>query len=274
MRRSKSPQLSPSEFRRTLARVLPALAGVDAITLGGLDRVKVQHKADGSEVTSADHAGERWLRRQLRRAWPADAIIGEEFGGALTDSGRCWTIDPIDGTASYALGLPVYGTLLGLLIDGVPVLGFISVPGLGEVTYAATGHGCWLRKGGRRARRVQVSQPRPLPRAQVSLTSFKASDLARPPGRWRVTALARQAGRMRFVGDCLQYALLCRGALDAAIDPLMNPWDIAPLVPCVLEAGGCVSSLAGDTGDVVRSRSFVAATSTALRRAICRAMSG
>ena len=273
MPRLSAPSLSAREFRATLARVLPALAAADAITLGGLDRVRVLHKADGSEVTAADRATERMLRRHIRRFWPTDAIIGEEFGGELRESGRCWTIDPIDGTSSYALGLPVYGTLLALLLDGTPVFGCISVPGLDELTFAASGHGCWLRKGGRRPRRVHVARPRPLHLAQVSLTSFKASDLVRPPGRWRITALAPHAGRMRFVGDCLQYALVCRGALDAAVDPLMNPWDIAPLVPCVLEAGGCVSSLSGVTHEVVRSRSFVAASGDALRRAICRQLS-
>ena len=182
MRRYAAPALSAREFRATLAYVLPALAAADAITLGGLNRVRVRHKPDGSEVTAADHAAERLLRRQIRAASPGDAIVGEEFGGALVGSGRCWTIDPIDGTASYALGLPVYGTLLALLLDGTPVFGCISIPGLAELTFAATGHGCWLHKSGRRARRVHVARPRSLDQAQVSLTSFKETDLISPRG--------------------------------------------------------------------------------------------
>jgi histidinol-phosphatase len=101
------------------------------------------------------------------------------------------------------------------------------------------------------------------------LTSFKASDLARRPGRWRISRLARAAGRMRLVGDCVQYALLCRGELDAAVDPLMHPWDIAPLEICVREAGGSCSDLAGRARDVVNASSFVAASSPGLRRSIC-----
>jgi histidinol-phosphatase len=270
VRRPTPPSLSPREYRSLLARVLPAITAADAITLGKLSRVRAWHKADGSEVTAADHAAERVLRRHIGAAWPRDAILGEEFGGTLVEAGRCWTIDPIDGTASYVLGLPVYGTLLALLVDGTPVFGCISVPGLAEITYAATGHGCWWRHGGRRAQRVHVARPQALGDAQVSLTSFRDCDLGRPAGKWRISALAPHVGRMRFVGDCLQYALVCRGALDAAIDPRMNPWDIAPLVPCVLEAGGAVGDLAGARGNVLHSRSFVAASSEALRRQIVR----
>jgi fructose-1,6-bisphosphatase/inositol monophosphatase family enzyme len=89
----------------------------------------------------------------------------------------------------------------------------------------------------------------------------------------RLSELLRSVGRLRLVGDCVQYALLCRGAIDAAVDPAMNPWDIGALVPCVLEAGGSVSDLAGRTSNVVECRSFVAASSTGLRRAICNQVS-
>jgi histidinol-phosphatase len=254
----------------TLARVFAALADVDAITLGHLHRVKIRHKADGSEVTVADRAGERLLRRHLRAAWPRDAVLGEEYGGNLVRDGRCWLLDPIDGTASYVLGLPMFGTLVSLLIDGEPVFGCIHLPALRETTYAARGFGCWLTRDGARPRRVRVSATRALSIAKVGLTSFKESDLARRPGAWRLTDLVRATGRPRLVGDCVQYALLCRGAIDAAVDPLMNPWDIGALAPCVLEAGGSVSDLNGETARIVEHRSFVAASTSSLRRAICR----
>jgi histidinol-phosphatase len=264
------PRLTARELSATLPRVFAALADVDAITLGHLHRVKIRHKADGSEVTVADKAGERLLRRHLRAAWPRDAVLGEEYGGNLVRHGRCWLLDPIDGTASYVLGLPMFGTLVSLLIDGEPVFGCIHLPALRETTYAARGFGCWLTRGGARPRRVCVSAVRTLSSAKVGLTSFKQSDLARRPGAWRLTDLVRSAGRLRLVGDCVQYALLCRGVIDAAVDPLMNPWDIGALAPCVLEAGGCVSDLNGETTRIVERRSFVAASTSSLRRAICR----
>ena len=253
----------------TLAKIRTALAASDRIILGHLHRVRIGRKADGSEVTVADRGAERVLRRHLAAAWPDDPVLGEEYGGTLAASGRCWLIDPIDGTASYVLGLPMFGTLVSLLIDGEPVFGCIHLSALAETTYAARGLGCWQSRRGGRARRVHVGRATPLAKAQVGLTSVKESDLARSGGPWQLSALARSAGRLRLVGDCVQYALLCRGALDAAIDPLMKPWDIGALAVCVREAGGSVSSLTGTTRELVRQSSFVAASSPALRRAIC-----
>jgi histidinol-phosphatase len=257
------------EFDEILAMLLPALRSVDRITLGTQHRAAVSRKPDGSEVTTADRATERLLRRTIGQAFPGDAIVGEEFGGELPRRGRCWLVDPIDGTASYVLGLGTFGTLVALVVDDEPVFGCIHLPAMHETTYAGTGLGCWLRRGAARPRRVHVAPPRKFTEANTGLTSYKASDLARRAGPWRLSALLPVIGRVRLVGDCVQYALLCRGELDAAIDPLMNPWDIAPLVVCVREAGGSVGDLHGRTRGVVRSRSFVAASTARLRRAIC-----
>jgi histidinol-phosphatase len=269
-RSAPRPALSAREFRDTLATVRAALAASDKITLGHYQRVRFSHKADGSEVTVADKGGERMLRRHLAAAWPRDPVLGEEYGGSLVRTGRCWLIDPIDGTASYVLGVPMFGTLVSLLVDGEPVFGCIHLSALKETTYGARGLGCWLSRDGGRARRVRVGPSRPLAAAQVGLTSFKESDLARRPGPWRIQELAREASRLRLVGDCVQYALVCRGALDAAIDPLMNPWDIGPLAVCVTEAGGSVSDLNGEQTKLIERRSLVAASSEALRAQICR----
>jgi len=268
------PRLTPKELRELLPIVFAALAAADEITLGLLHKVKIRHKADGSEVTAADKGTERLLRRRLADAWPEDAVLGEEYGGTLVRSGRCWLLDPIDGTASYVLGLPMWGTLVSLLIDGEPVFGCIHLAALHETTYAARGHGCWLTRKGSRPRRVRVGAHRPLKLAQVGLTSVKESDLAQRAGPWRLSELARAAGRLRLVGDCVQYALLCRGVLDGAIDPLMKSWDIGALAPCVIEAGGSISDLRGESTDLVGRTSLVAASSPALRRAICARVSG
>jgi histidinol-phosphatase len=265
-----APRLSPRELRSTHSHIFAALKESDAIILGHLHRAKIRHKADGSEVTVADRAAERLLRRRLKEAWPQDEVTGEEYGGALARHGRCWLLDPIDGTASYVLGLPMFGTLVSLLIDGEPVFGCIRLSALGETTYAARGFGCHLRRDGGRPKRVRVAPPRPLRQAQVGLTSFKVSDLTRHAGPWRLSQLARSAGRMRIVGDCVQYALLCRGMLDAAVDPLMKPWDIGALAICVLEAGGSVSDLNGIDAHLVERTSLVAASSAPLRREICQ----
>lgn len=269
--RSPSSSLSRREFGVTMTALFAALQESDEIILGGLHRVRAGRKADGSEVTRADKDAERILRACLATAWPGDEIHGEEYGGTLSDRGRCWLVDPIDGTASYVLGIPMFGTLIALLIEGLPVLGCIHLPALGETTYAATGQGCWLLRAGGRPRRVRVGAPRPLSEAKVSMTSVKENSWYAKPGGAEVARLARAVGRLRMAGDCVQYALLCRGALDAAVDPFMKPWDIAALVPCVTEAGGVISDLHGDSSRLLERTSIVAANSGQLRDEIVRA---
>jgi histidinol-phosphatase len=267
----RMPRLSAREFRSLVSIVGATLKKSDAIVLSHPGTARPALKPDGSEVTVADQRAERLLRRLLRAAWPKDAVFGEEYGGQMVLQGRCWLVDPIDGTASYALGLPMFGTLLALLVEGEPVFGCIHLPALRETTLAATGHGCWYSQAERRARRVHVAAPRPLSQAKLGMTIVKEHRWRARPGAAEVTALAYKAGRLRQVGDCVQYALLCRGVLDAAIDPFMRPWDIGALVPCVLEAGGSISDLQGETGRILARTSIVAASSSALRREICRA---
>jgi histidinol-phosphatase len=265
------PRLSSREFRSLQSRISAMLKKSDAIVLGYLDAARSRRKRDGSEVTVADQQAERLLRRELRTAWPTDAIFGEEYGGRLVRQGRCWLLDPIDGTASYVLGMPMFGSLLSLLIEGEPVFGCIHLPALRETTFAASGHGCWHSHAQRAARRVHVAAAPPLSQARVGLTNIKERRWLTRPGAAEAARLARKVGRPRLVGDCVQYALLCRGVLDAAVDPFMKPWDIAALVPCVLEAGGCISDLQGETSRILERTSIVAASSNVLRRQICRA---
>jgi histidinol-phosphatase len=265
------PTLSSREVRSLVSRVSAMLKKSDAIVLAHLDAGRSRRKSDGSEVTVADRRAERLLRRQLRTAWPTDAIFGEEYGGRIVPHGRCWLLDPIDGTASYVLGMPMFGSLLSLLMDGEPVFGCIHLPALRETTFAAIGHGCWHARAQRRPRRVHVAASPPLSRAKVGLTGVKERGWLAQPGAAQAATLARKVGRLRLVGDCVQYALLCRGVLDAAVDPFMKPWDIAALVPCVLEAGGSISDLQGESSRILERTSIVAASSSALRREICRA---
>jgi histidinol-phosphatase len=265
-------KLTRLEFKTLLSTVFAALEGSDAIVMRHLNRVSSARKSDGSEVTIADKAAERLLRRRLRMAWPTDPVFGEEYGGALVSRGRCWLVDPIDGTASYVLGMPMFGTLIALIIDGEPVFGCIHLPALRETTYAAVGHGCWLVRSGGRPRRVHVAKSRALADAKVGMTSFKERSWLDQSGAREVAELAFKVGRLRMVGDCVQYPLVCRGVLDGAVDPLMKPWDIAAIVPCILEAGGALSDLEGRTEGIITCGSMVAASSDGLRREICLAV--
>src|ERR1035438_5701990 len=180
---NSKPRLFAREVRAILPRVFAALAEADAITLGHLHKVKILHKADGSEVTVADRAAERLLRRHLRAAWPRDAVLGEEYGGNLARVARCWLLAPIDGTASYVLGLPMFGTLVSLLIDGEPVFGCIRLPALKETTYAARGFGCWLARDGARPRRVRVAARTAISAGSVGVRRVVVGDVAGVRGR-------------------------------------------------------------------------------------------
>ncbi len=271
MNTGSMPVLTQRELKTLLPTVFAALAASDAIVMRQFTRIDPTRKSDGSEVTSADRAAERQLRRSLRAAWPADPVHGEEYGGVLARTGRCWLIDPIDGTASYVLGMPMFGTLIALIVDGQPIFGCIHLPALRETTYAASGHGCWMFRPGARPRRVHVAKPRRLQSAKVGMTAFKERKWLDQSGAREVAALAAKVGRLRMVGDCVQYPLVCRGVLDAAIDPRMKPWDIAAVAPCILEAGGAISDLEGNTSRIIDRHSIVAASSDALRRQICRA---
>lgn len=263
-------RLSVREFRRTLRVVEDALRSSDDVILGAFGRVRVERKADGSEVTAADRGAERALRTALHRAFPGDAFSGEEHGGARPRSGWGWVVDPIDGTASFVLGLPTFGTLVARTFDGEPVFGVVHLPALKETTFAAAGQGCWFRRDGGRARRVRASSVTALAQAAVGVTTLSGTELARSPGRWRFAPVLSAAGRVRPIADCLQYALLCRGLLDAALDPVMKPWDIAALVPCVREAGGAIAPLGGAYESIIEAGSLAAAATPALLREIQR----
>lgn len=264
------PHLSRREFRDLVPTITAALEKSDAVILHYLHRARASRKSDGSEVTIADRKAERVLRAALHKSWPRDPVLGEEYGGEIVRRGRCWLVDPIDGTASYVLGMPMFGTLISLLIDGEPVFGCIHLPALRETTYAAVGQGCWLSREGGKGRRVHVAQPRPLSQAKVGMTIVKERAWLKRPGAREVIEIAQRSGRLRNVGDCVQYSLLCRGALDAAIDPFMKPWDVGALVPCVREAGGSIGDLDGETAQIIDRRSIVAASCERLRREITR----
>lgn len=228
----------------------------------------VDWKPDGSEVTVADRAAERAIRDRLAVDRPADGVLGEEHGERPPAAGnrRRWVVDPIDGTAAFALGLPTFGTLVALLDGDDPVVGVIHLPSLGESTYAARGLGCWWRRGDGEPERVRAARPVPLAEADASTTGSHSSDIQAKPGEtpYRLSALIRSVRKFHFIGDCLQHALVCRGRLHLAIDTLMSPWDIAALVPCVVEAGGAVANLEPSDRGIVHGGGLVSASDPAL----------
>lgn len=239
--------------------------------LEGFRRSVVSHKADGTEVTDADRRAEEVIREFLMRRFPDHAILGEEFGGHEGRAGRKWVIDPIDGTASFTLGSPMFGTLIGLLHGADPVVGVMHFPALRETVYAARGLGCWFVLDGGDPERVRVAVAEGMSEAVILGPSDFS--LGSPDDREReyrsMLPLVRRARKFRVGGDCVRYGLVCRGIAHAAIDLLVYPWDIAAVVPCVEEAGGVASTVEGERDGIVFGGSLVAASAPALLREVC-----
>src|SRR5262249_39813105 len=147
---------------------------------------------------------------------PDDGILGEEFGTA-GDAARQWIVDPIDGTSNYLRGVPVWGTLIALAVDGDPVVGVVSSPALGKRWWAAAGGGAWMSDApGAEPRRLQVSQVSDLRQASISFQSIAQWDQAGYLDR--LVALTRSVWRDRAYGDMWSYMLLAEGVLDAVAE--------------------------------------------------------
>ncbi len=232
--------------------------------------VTVAHKEDGSEVTEADRGAEKLLRQRIAERYPEHAVLGEEFGGdRVSDAEHLWLLDPVDGTASFAIGLPLFGTLIGYLRRGTACVGVIGAHALGETVYAAPGQGCWYQSGKNNPKRVRTSSVSDPSRAFVVSTSLERTDLdpLDPKASICLSSLYRQARRFRWSGDCINYALLCQGLVDVAMDTRVNAWDVAAVAPCVREAGGFLTSLDGNE-DVVWQPNLVASANPTLHQRV------
>ncbi|MFT4258430.1 MAG: inositol monophosphatase family protein [Microbacterium sp.] len=226
-----------------LALALRLADAADAESLPRFDSADLQisTKADNSHVTDADLATERAIRAIIEAERPADGVFGEEFG-AQGDTHRQWIIDPIDGTANYLRGVPLWGTMIALAIDGVPQVGVVSMPALGRRWWASAGDGAWTATDAG-PRRLHVSQVASLDDASVSFQSIAQWAAA---GRTaELLALAERVWRDRAYGDVFSYMMLAEGHLDMVAEFDVKEYDIAAAVPIVREAGGRMTSFEG-----------------------------
>ncbi|ORW10185.1 histidinol-phosphatase [Mycobacterium kyorinense] len=231
-----------------LAVALALADRADAVTLarfGALD-LQVDTKPDLTPVTDADRAVETELREALARERPDDSIVGEEYGGSTTFTGRQWVVDPIDGTKNFVRGVPVWASLVALLDDGVPRVGVVSAPALQRRWWAATDAGAFATVGDSAPRRLSVSSVAELSAASLSFSSL--SGWAQLGLRDRFVALTDDVWRVRAYGDFWSYCLVAEGAVDIAAEPEVSVWDLAALDVLVREAGGTFTSLDGTAG--------------------------
>jgi len=197
-----------------------------------------ERKADNSFVTVADREAERHMRACIEEAFPDDSILGEEEGEKSGSSNRRWVIDPLDGTYSFVHGVPLYGVLIGVEIAGEPILGVVNLPVLSELVYAGRGLGCFWN--GEPAR---VSSTPSLDQALLLATDFGECGLY---GFGSVTeSLQRQVQARRTWGDAYGHVLVATGRADIMLDPAMEVWDCAALLPILEEAGGTFTDWRG-----------------------------
>ncbi|WP_123024182.1 histidinol-phosphatase [Mycolicibacterium stellerae] len=228
-----------------LALALEMADAADALTLdrfGALD-LRVDTKPDLTPVTDADQSAEELLRSALAAHRPDDSVFGEELGGTPAFSGRQWVLDPIDGTKNYVRGVPVWCTLIALLVDGAPVVGVVSAPALGRRWWAGAGEGAFTSFGDAK-RRISVSGVDDLASASLSFSDLTGWG----DRRSRFLDLTDEVWRVRAYGDFWSHCLVAEGAVDIAIEPDLHPWDLAPLDILVREAGGTFTNFHGDPG--------------------------
>jgi histidinol-phosphatase len=243
------------DLRAELEFALRLADAADEASMSRFDApdLEVATKADASHVTEADLATERAIRALLEAERPDDGVFGEEYG--ITGSTqRQWIIDPIDGTANYLKGIPMWTTLIALAIDGVPRVGVASQPAIGRRWWAATGLGAWTNTPAGEPRRLSVSSVDSVAGSSVSFQSI---------GQWRdageLDALERLTAavwRDRGYGDAWPYMLLAEGRLEFVAEFGVKEYAIAALVPIVTEAGGRFTSYTG--ADSLSERSSLA----------------
>jgi histidinol-phosphatase len=239
------------EFTHKLA---DAADKISMSRFGALD-LKIETKPDLTPVSDADKSVEQELRKQIANYSPQDSIIGEEFGH---DGGgnREWILDPIDGTKNFVRGVPFWGTLIGLRVDGEMTTGMVSAPALGRRWFGAMGLGSFLQtktNSFQSERKLQVSKVSKLEDAYLGYSS---------QDRWEKKSqeeefekLLKKVWRARGFGDFIIHMMVAEGSLDLAMEPSLAIWDMAALIPIIREAGGNVTSL--NNGDPLIEKSLV-----------------
>ncbi|WP_394280339.1 inositol monophosphatase family protein [Microbacterium sp.] len=238
-----------------LALALRLADEADRVSMQRFDApdLDIETKADATYVTEADLATERAIRALLEAERPGDGVFGEEFGSS-GDAVRQWIIDPIDGTSNYLKGIPMWATLIALVVDGVPRVGVVSQPALARRWWGATGLGAWTTTPAGEERRISVSDVSSLDGASVSFQSIAQWDEA---GRSdALLRLSRAVWRDRGYGDAWPYMLLAEGRLEFVAEFDVKEYDIAAHVPIILEAGGRFTDIEGV--ESVASRSSLA----------------
>jgi len=200
--------------------------------------VDVTFKGDASPVTIADQEAEQHLRKNIMQYFPDHGILGEEYGAHQPKSDIQWILDPIDGTQSFIHGIPLYTTLVGILVKGQPIIGIVYAPAMNELLEAGIGLGA----------RLNGSTTSVRPCKQISDASVLTTDLnniRKYDFETAHNAIMRECRVHRTWGDAYGHLMVATGRADLMIDPILNLWDAAPLTPILKEAGGIFMDRSG-----------------------------
>jgi histidinol phosphatase-like enzyme (inositol monophosphatase family) len=218
-------------------------------------------------VTEGDRAGESVMRNLIKQSFPAHGILGEEFGAENTEADYVWVLDPIDGTRAFISGIPVWGTLIGLTRQGVPVYGMMNQPFTGE-RYSGDGRKARY-EGPNGPRTLRTRQLTSLAEATLMTTSPHLFGAAEKPAYQRVESAVRLA---RYGCDCYAYCMLAAGHVDLVVESGLKPYDIVALIPIIEGAGGIVTSWTG--GSAAQGGTILAAGNKALHEAALALLNG
>ena len=226
-------------------------------------------------VTEADRAGERAIRALIEREFPDHGILGEEYGETPGRAPYRWIIDPIDGTRGFMTGQPVWGTLIGCLKNGDPVLGLIDQPYTRERAVATAAGARWRTPHDDEA----LMRVRACTRIEDAvLCTTDPRMFPEGPAADAFRALGKRCRMLRFGGDCYNYALLALGQIDLVVEAGLAPYDVLPLVPVIEAAGGILTDWAGQrlTGsyDFSTGANVVAAGDVYVHAAVLDILSG
>jgi histidinol phosphatase-like enzyme (inositol monophosphatase family) len=211
--------------------------------------IAVDNKLQGGfdPVTEADREAERAIRALLAERFPDHGVIGEELDDKPATGRFSWIIDPIDGTRAFIAGVPVWGTLLGLLVDGRAVAGLMAQPFIGEVFLSLPGEARYYR--GKNGIDLRVSTVTELAKAKLTTTSpdLFLRHMQNHEGEW--SAVRDRAMTVRYGLDCYGYCLLAAGHIDLVVEAGLKNVDIAPLIPIIRNAGGVVTDWEGGAAE-------------------------
>ena len=228
-----------------LAFALELADEADGITLPAFRAGAVaETKADGTPVTVADTGTEQTLRHRINQTYPDHSILGEEFGEQDATGGARWIIDPIDGTASFARGISIWATLIGVEWDGELAAAVASAPAMHQRWWASRGGGAWTAETEGTPRRLVVSTRATLAESELLFASL--ASLAKEGYGGKVHRLVGQVRRDRGLGDFWSYMLIAQGSAEIMIETGVHVWDLATPALIVAEAGGRLTNFAGD----------------------------